>query len=391
MTVKKRRILLISSNSSGRGGGEQYLVYLTQGLASLNVEIYVLLSAVEYMDNWAKLLTQAGANVKSLDLVGLKHRPLRFIQSILDIKQQLKIAEFCKEINPDGILVNQQYDEDGLDYLMGALKAQVAPVAGTIHLPMTADKNKRLFGKMRGNILSWWYKKNPYALILVSEGSQKEFEAYYKYPRPTYVVNNGYFTDEYSESKDFESSNIQLNLPPDLPIIGTACQFSGPKNLELLVDSYLWLRKQGVDSYLLLIGDGECRNVIEQELLKSCPRDRWHITGWQNNPEAYFKLLDVYAMTSHFEGLPLALIEAVGRGIPTVITNFNGATDVAKRASWVSIVKEYSPEVFGEQLRKSIQELPQLKRQANDAKISFQDYFSLKRMARETLNILDSL
>ena len=35
------------------------------------------------------------------------------------------------------IHVNQQYDADGLDYLLGAIKSDVAPVVGTIHMPLT--------------------------------------------------------------------------------------------------------------------------------------------------------------------------------------------------------------------------------------------------------------
>ena len=44
-----KKILLISSNSSSRGGGERYLVFLARGLRRLNYEVHALLSDVNYI------------------------------------------------------------------------------------------------------------------------------------------------------------------------------------------------------------------------------------------------------------------------------------------------------------------------------------------------------
>ncbi len=376
-----KRLLLISSNSSGRGGGERYLVYLTQGLCLLGCEVHILLSTINYMDNWAKVLTTEGAQVHRRHLLGLRSRPLRFVQSILDTNQQREVAKACQQIAPDAILVNQQYDEDGLDYLAGALMSGVAPVGGTIHMPMTAGKHQRPLGRFRGVLLRWWYAKHPYSLILVSKGSQKEFENYYSYPHHTKLVNYGCLFPDIIAS--------HLSLPSSweerLPIIGFSGQFVHQKNLQLLVDAWLWTIRQGISSRLLLIGDGPEKKDLEKQLRNAAPESTWHITGWQHYSEAYLSTLDIYAMTSHFEGLPLALIEAVGRGVPAVVTNFNGASDVAERASWVRIASHISPEAVGHALIETINKLPLLKQQARSEQHEFQKYFSAQRMASETL------
>ncbi|GEM_PF-7092059 len=376
-----KRILLISSNSSGRGGGERYLVYLTQGLCLLGCEVCVLLSNVSYMNNWAKLLSEEGAHIQRVNLRGLRSRPLRFVQSILDKNQQFAVAKVCKQIEPDAILINQQYDEDGLDYVAGALMSQVAPVGGTMHMPMTANKHQRPLGNLRSKLLHRWYEKHPYSLILVSKGSQKEFENHYNYPRPTKLVNYGCpFPDILASHPPLPETWVD-----PLPIIGFSGQLVFQKNLQLLVDAWLWSIQQGIQSRLLLIGDGPERNKLTKRLHEQAPENRWHITGWQEHPETYLSVLDIYAMTSHFEGLPLALIEAVGRGIPAVVTNFNGASDVAERASWVSIATNASPESVGQALIQSINQLPWLKQQARHGQQEFQKYFSIERMAQETL------
>jgi glycosyltransferase involved in cell wall biosynthesis len=379
-----RRILLISSNSSGRGGGEKYLVYLAQALSELFYDVHVLLSDAHYMDVWAVELESVGAIVYRQKLLGLRSRPLRIIQSITDRHQHQKIALTCKAIAPAGIIVNQQYDEDGLDYLTGALMADVAPVGGIMHMPMTANKNKRPLGKLRGRILKKWYTHHPYHLILVSRGCKEEFQQYYNVNLPIYVVPNGC---------TFPSPKNSIRKLPDssrpfIPTIGYVGQFSSQKNLKLLVKSWLWMNKQGVESNLLLVGDGPERANIQEILEASEYSNRWKITGWQNSPENYFRVIDIFAMTSDFEGLPLALIEAAGRKIPAVVTNFNGASDVATRAKWVKIVDQRYPSSIGTALTDAIQNLQQLQHYANEGVEMFQDYFSFKRMGIDILKTL---
>lgn len=386
---KNKRLLMISSNSSGRGGGERYLVYLTQGLNLLDCEVHVLLSSASYMDNWATVLTAEKAQVHRRPLVGLRDRPLRFLQSLFDKRQQLEIANVCKQVAPDAILVNQQYDEDGLDYLAGALMADVASVGGIMHMPMTADKHRRPLGRLRGKLLQDWYEKHPYSLIFVSEGSQREFESYYKYPRPTKVVHLGY---PFPESDPLPKlSTFNLSLPRDWtdnrPVIGFVGQLVRQKNLQLLVDGWKSAIKHGVDTRLLIIGDGPERGAIEKRLANTVPKNLWHITGWTDHPEAYLSLVDIYVMTSYFEGLPLSLIEAVGRGLPAIVTNFNGASDVAKRATWVRVLTDNSPESLGSAIGEFIDKFSRLKEQALAGTKEFNNYFFIQRMARDTLAV----
>ena len=380
-----KKILLISSNSSSRGGGERYLIYLTQGLHQLGYEVHVLLSSKNYMDEWANCLDNEGAKVHRLQLIGLRHRPLRFIQSLTDRRQQQKIADFCRQMNPKVILVNQQYDEDGLDYVLGAIKAKTAPVCGIIHMPMTASKNKRPLGKLRGKLLHKWYLDNTYQKIFVSQGCQQEFNNYYQIFDSTSVVNLGCPFNTISSS----ATNLLENCLDKLPVIGFIGQFVPQKNLSLLTDSWLWLNSQGIKTKLLLVGDGVEKSAIEQKLITFAPPETWEITGWQTNPEKYLSGMDIYAMTSHFEGLPLSLIEASGNGVPAVVTNFHGASDIARQAPWVKVVESNNSVSFGKNLLNTLNNISCCQQAARKGQARFREYFSTKRMARDTLNAIE--
>jgi glycosyltransferase involved in cell wall biosynthesis len=379
--MMQKRFLLISSNSSGRGGGERYLVFLSRGLRELGFDVHVLLSSLEYMDAWSKSLLAEGVTVHRRELKGLSQRPLRFVQALLDKVQIEAVASLCFHVRPDAILVNQQYDEDGLDYLKGALISGMAPVGGVMHMPMTAGKNLRPLGYLRGKFLAFWYRRNPYRLILVSEGAQREFENYYGAPRPTLVVNN-------SIPIDNELLPFVEHCTSDTrePVVGFVGQFVAQKNLFCLVHAWLLARDAGSDCRLLLIGDGPERTMLESMLKLSAPAGSWSITGWQENPEAMLSKLDVFVLTSHFEGLPLSLVEAAGRGIPCVVAPFNGALDVAKHAHWVRVAKSNSVQEIAGLLMITLNGLNKINQITQSDMEAFRIHFCLKRMATEIAN-----
>ena len=377
-----QKILLISSNSSGRGGGERYLVFLTKGLREQGYEVHTLLSDRAYMDGWARDISLEGGIVHRRRLTSLGERPLRFIQSIRDRKQIEAIASFYREIRPSAVLVNQQYDEDGLDYLMGSLKGG-GVVGGVMHMPMTADKHRRPLGWFRGKILAEWYRRHPYRLILVSEGARREFESYYDAPRPTYVVNNSIPLD--SAPPLNEECRI---FPPHIPVIGFVGQFVTQKNLGCLVQAWLETWRNGIDSRLLLVGDGPERVNLEKVLRCSAPPGSWFITGWTTSPEKYMREMDLFVLTSHFEGMPLSLVEAAGRGIPALVVPFNGALDVSRQASWVKVATGNSVKEVSDAMMAVLIDLPALKVSATSGLEQFRSYFSLRRMTIEVLTVL---
>jgi glycosyltransferase involved in cell wall biosynthesis len=386
MSSKVHRVLIISSNSSARGGGERYLVYLALGLLNLGIEVHVLMSTLSYMDGWAADLEATGATVHRLRLKGLAQRRLRFVSAMLDRDQAATVSRFCKTLTLDAILVNQQYDEDGVDYLQGALNSGVAPVVvGVMHMPMTATKNKRPLGRWRGILLRRWYARHSYRLILVSEGAQAEFEAYYTHPRPTYVVNNAVPLD-LSDSGQTASMNSHIGHPL---VIGFVGQFVAQKNLGCLIAAWRMLGERGIKTNLRLVGDGPDRADLERQLTAIGAPGTWAITGWTSQPETMLRGMNVFVMSSHFEGLPLSLVEAAARGITCVVTPFNGARDVAKHAPWVHIAGGHSELALVHALEKVLSNgqacLPVPPEQIE----SFRAHFSIHRMATEVAAIME--
>lgn len=390
------KFLLISSNSSPRGGGEKYLVFMTIGLKRNGCDVDILLSNADYMDGWAKELSEAGAAVFRLPLKGLRDRKLRFVQSILAKKQQRRIAAFCRSNSPDYILVNQQYDEDSLDYIRGAELAAVAPVAAILHLPMTRAKAQRPFGRLRGLLLKIWYRKFAPLILFSSVDSQQEFLNYYKLNLPSEVLLSGVPLKLDLPSKALLRQrlsdpwiNALPSSPEAIPIIGVACQFVPQKNLFTLIEAWKFcILKERFLCRLLLIGDGPLRPEIEGKLAEM-PCEYYHITGWGEKYADYLHYLDLFVMPSCFESIPLALVEAVGNGTPALIARFNGSTELCAAAKYVSLWDgaENDAEDLAHAIMAKLRKLVDDRRIGLQSRADFCRFFSPEEMAKRLVTI----
>jgi glycosyltransferase involved in cell wall biosynthesis len=82
------------------------------------------------------------------------------------------------------------------------------------------------------------------------------------------------------------------------------------------------LVRREVDFELHLIGDGSARLPLETDLMRHGLQDRVKFWGWLGSSEVEQRLLDmdVFVLLSDYEGLPVALLEAMGHALVPVVT-----------------------------------------------------------------------
>jgi glycosyltransferase involved in cell wall biosynthesis len=109
--------------------------------------------------------------------------------------------------------------------------------------------------------------------------------------------------------------------------VGRLCEQKGQ---ILLIDAMAKLHKAGVDCHLVLAGDGEMRNVIEQRIKELNLEELVTITGWVTSEEVKQLLLDSRAMVlpSFAEGLPVVIMEAMALHRPVISTYIAGIPEL---------------------------------------------------------------
>lgn len=110
-------------------------------------------------------------------------------------------------------------------------------------------------------------------------------------------------------------------------------RFYEPKNHIGLLKAFKIFYERHNDSELWLIGDGEKKAEIENYVKENNLIDNVKFLGLQNNVYGYLHNADIFTLTSNYEGIPMAIIEAMGTGLPIVATAVGGVPDMLDESS----------------------------------------------------------
>lgn len=121
---------------------------------------------------------------------------------------------------------------------------------------------------------------------------------------------------------------IQWKKPNSLPIIGTVANFRPQKDYETLLKAFNILRKAGLLCELWIIGDGPTRPSMEKLADELGIKSSVRFLGTLSNPSEMFRKFDVFVLSTHYEGHPLVLLEAMSFGIPIVATRISSIPEV---------------------------------------------------------------
>lgn len=165
------------------------------------------------------------------------------------------------------------------------------------------------------------------------------------------VINNSIDTNKFIFNKEVrnfirEKYNLQNKF-----VIGHIGRFFHQKNHDFIIEIFKKISDKNNNARLLLLGDGELRQDIEKKVEKYDLKEKVIFTGVKSNANEYLQAMDLFLMPSHFEGLPVTLVEAQASGVQSVISD--NITDEVKITNLVdSLSLEQSPTYWAEHVNK---------------------------------------
>lgn len=104
-------------------------------------------------------------------------------------------------------------------------------------------------------------------------------------------------------------------------VIGHAGHLAAVKNQAFLLERMPEILQRCPKAFLLLLGEGDDRPMLEEKIRKLQLQNSVHLTGNVRNVPAYLCAMDVFAFPSLYEGMPLSIIEVQANGLPCVISD----------------------------------------------------------------------
>ena len=206
------------------------------------------------------------------------------------------------------------------------------------------------------NNLDWWSLRAARRVITVSGAFAKELEAHGVRPERIRVLHNSIAPNWLTAQRAGDTNALRqtLKIEPNAKIILAVGRFSIEKALDDLVRAFAILRRENsaLATHLVLVGDGPQRGEIEALAMQLGVADKTHFIGQVSDPAPYYALAAVLALPSLSEGSPLALLEAMGAGLPIVATKVGGVPEIVENDNSALLVESRQPEALSQALKR---------------------------------------
>lgn len=305
------------------GGAERVMVSLANGFSARGYHVDMLLAKAEGV-----FLNFLSPNVRVFDL-----RAGRVVRTILPL------VFYLRRERPSAFLAAMTHScviALIAKFLSFTKPRLVVSERGTV--TQEFRRAKGLLARIVYNIVPFLYQRAD-AVHTVSLASANDLSSFARLPlHRIKTIYNPFDVVSIRQRKD-ESISHPWFATGEGPVIVAIGRLNQAKDFSTLIRAFS-LVKQKISARLLILGEGELRDALEQ-LILSCGLtcDDVQLHGFVANPYAYLARANLFVLSSQWEGLPGALIEAMACGTPVVSTNCpSGPDEILEGGRWGRLV-----------------------------------------------------
>lgn len=145
-------------------------------------------------------------------------------------------------------------------------------------------------------------------LVELCNVANKNISTIYNFINQERIKKQANLEMEYDISNFIKNSKVFVNVG----------RLETQKNQKRLIKQFAQLSKERKDVKLLIIGSGQLKEELDDLIIQLEQKDSIKILPFCHNPFPYLRIADVFVLSSHHEGLPNSLFEAICMGIPSV-------------------------------------------------------------------------
>lgn len=203
------------------------------------------------------------------------------------------------------------------------------------------------------------------------------------------TIHKGHDVEWYN-NKD-ERSLSELGIPAGAFVVVYAGGYRPVKGVEYLVRSASFLKKEN-DIHFLLFGEGPLENKLKGLARDLGVDERVHFAGFRGDAGDLAGACDVFVMPSVArEGLPRAVIEAMSRETPSIVTNVGGLPEIVVDGESGIVVEPKSAEAIADAVRRLYGDRTLAGRLGVSARQRVKDRFDIATTIEKTYRLYEEL
>ena len=179
----------------------------------------------------------------------------------------------------------------------------------------------------------------------------------------------------------------ELNLENDHLLLGSVGRLSDQKDPITMIEAFGIISKPFPNAHLALVGDGKLKGKILEKIDQLKLNDRIHLTGNKNNPWSVYHSMDLFIMSSIYEGLGRSITEALSCGVPVVCTDVEGVPEIVRDNITGILVPPKDSNKLADGIIRTLNDMETAKKMAEEGRRFVNDNFDVNKM----VNDIDSL
>ncbi len=195
------------------------------------------------------------------------------------------------------------------------------------------------------------------------------------------TLYHGPDADSIARAAGSDGLRAEFGIPDGVPIVGTIANFKSHKGYPFLLEAAAKVREALPDVRFICVGVG-----AEEEESRRDAHDRGLdrtviFTGFRSDAIRLASAFDVFALASLHEGLPIALVEAMALGKPSVATRVGGIPEVIEDGRHGFLVAPADPDALSDRILRLLSDAPLRARMGGEARTR-SARFDLRRAVR---------
>jgi glycosyltransferase involved in cell wall biosynthesis len=310
-------------------GGVQNLIFDLAASPAGRAYRHSLLCLFGALEDIAARFREAGLTVDSCSVpwpgsldVG-SYRASRWIRHRLAFTFPYRLSRALRQLGPDLVHTHVSHRIDL--QAEGVLRRTNLPFVWTIH------------GKYRpeGVELERWRKVTrlaagrPSAITAVAEDLARDFrERGLDHPDGILVTRGGVDFARFHERGPADPGwRARWGIPPEALVVGSAGRLVPEKAYEVFIRAAALIPAEN-RVHFVIAGAGPLERSLAREITRAGLEKRFHLIGFVRDIPRFLAQLDIFVLSSRFEGFPIALLEALASGLPTITTPVGGVPEM---------------------------------------------------------------
>jgi glycosyltransferase involved in cell wall biosynthesis len=174
----------------------------------------------------------------------------------------------------------------------------------------------------------------------------------------------------------------QLGIPADAAVVGSVTRLSPQKAPLDMIDAFARIHQSYPDVWFILAGDGPLRREVEQRIQAAGIAGQTVLTGIRRDIPEILSVLDIFVLSSLWEGLPRVLPQAMATGLPIVCTRTDGSAEAVSDGINGYLVEPGNPDEIAERVNGLLCNPVLRKSMGEEGRFRAQEFSSMK-MVRE--------